>query len=400
MRRPIWILLLASLGVLTFYLARPAVSGWSAKVPDFQAPAGALEAGEPAPLLASGSKSGEAERKVAEPPTAQDATEVPAAAPAEPAETSGSMMPPEDPVEVGECTLLLRLEDAESGEPLAGKVQLWRLGAPGNVHWSAGDQLQATLRVEQEGTEFGQLPAGAYRTVFLDAAAGSEYPDSFLVGGSWTSHVVQVRPPRNVDTYLEMWDIHGVRLENIEVKSAGSSSRLKTPESPPWLVPRTTTGDHYLVVSGMGGSYGSRSERRWEPRQAGPNGFLLGSLRGNTRSASRMYRFYVRVGDQGVVTLSVNRLPGEGERLAGLYVSREEILQHVVQSGGLPIDPNASNLSVSSYPVLIDDQHPAITWRNASIEVQVETGSHSNPWSRKWSPIDGPLPYFRVETDE
>ena len=56
--------------------------------------------------------------------------------------------PPEDPIGRGECSLILQAFDADCGEPIDARADLWRLNAPGNEHWRAGDQLQASVKID------------------------------------------------------------------------------------------------------------------------------------------------------------------------------------------------------------------------------------------------------------
>jgi hypothetical protein len=58
---------------------------------------------------------------------------------------------PPDPLEPGSSTLELTLLEQDSGAPFASEVVLWRLDAPANGYWTAGDQDVARAEVGREG---------------------------------------------------------------------------------------------------------------------------------------------------------------------------------------------------------------------------------------------------------
>jgi hypothetical protein len=104
-------------------------------------------------------------------------------------------------VERGDCAISLRVLDAETEQPVASTVDLWRLDAPGNEHWTAGDQLQATADVPVEGARIEALPAGVYRPVCLAARYSAEDPPPVRVEGALTEVTFRILVPRKFDAH-------------------------------------------------------------------------------------------------------------------------------------------------------------------------------------------------------
>ena len=244
---------------------------------------------------------------------------------------------PDDPPETGECTLQLYLVDRETGQRIAGKVELWRLDAPANEDWSRGDQLQTTLGVEPEGRVVEDLPAGVYRPYVQSAARASEFAPSFAVQGRWTTQEVTVTRALLVESTLVMIDEQGQRLEAAEIQ-VGRLSSGGVATAPPWRAKRTllATGNFYHVGGGWGGSGGRHSWRSWT---AGPDGFPLAKLRTDTRE--RSYTQHVGLRTEGGLRLNldcsvVEATPGPVILVAS-YPTRERLLEGVVLPGGTPL---------------------------------------------------------------
>lgn len=247
------------------------------------------------------------------------------------------LLEPEDPPETGECTLQLYLVDRETGERVAGTVELWRLDAPANEDWSRGDQLQTKFGVEPEGRLVEDLPAGVYRPYVQSTARGAEFAPSFAVQGRWTTQEVPVTRALLVEATLVVIDEQGERLETAELQ-IGRLSSGGVATAPPWRVERTllATGNYYGIGGGWGGSGGRHS---WRSGTAGPAGFPLTKLRTDTREKS--YTQHVALRTEGGLRLSLGcsvsrAMPGPVTFVAP-YPTRERLLQGIELPGGTPI---------------------------------------------------------------
>ena len=179
----------------------------------------------------------------------------------------------DDPLERGDCALELHLQDAETSEPVAGVVALYRLDAPGNEHWTRGDQLQANVDVPVGGATVEGLPAGLYRPHCLSQRFPPIDHESFEITGARTTWVVRVPMPRSFRAFLVVRDEDGRGLERGDLSgiSLGSSMR---PAEPHWLRPRRARD---AGIIGLGGGAGGSWNRSGTRRRgaAGPRGRYL-----------------------------------------------------------------------------------------------------------------------------
>lgn len=168
---------------------------------------------------------------------------------------------PSDPVERGPCTLEFHLQDAETGEPVAGVVALYRLDAPGNEHWTRGDRLQASVEVPVGGTNVEDLPAGFYRPHCLSQRFPPIDHESFEVTGARTTWVVRVPMPRSFRAFLVVRDENGRGIERGDLSGISLSSSMR-PAEPHWLRPRAPRDSGILGLGGGAGGSRVRSGSR------------------------------------------------------------------------------------------------------------------------------------------
>jgi len=218
--------------------------------------------------------------------------------------------PPRDPVSRGEGSLRLALVDADTGEAVEEGVHLYRIDAPGNEHWTRGDQLQGKFEIGTDGRRVTGLAPGRYRVFVPGQRAGTTDERAFLVDGPGVRRTVAVPVPRAIRVRLMVVDADRRRLTRGELASSSySSSRTVQPS---WLVPREPRRPSRRVFGGrhrMGCGGGSgRSALR-----SGDDGrFRLGTLEENSRAHRRSRSFtWMRDGRSSV------RVRVDGER-AGL----------------------------------------------------------------------------------
>ena len=215
---------------------------------------------------------------------AAERSEDAAARPTKPEEEEKKKNPWVDPVETGSATLEIELADAETHRPAPHlKFELWRLDAPGNEDWFAGDQQQARARTDKTGlARIVDLPEGPYRVICSDAAPGSEDPPAFRIDGGTTRVRLEVPLPKPIRTFVRVYDEHGNLLESARRNPTRESRRLRS-DSPEWMRPRRPRDPGVLI--GMGGGAGGSFHRPYSIR-ADARGFDLGWIRANTRRST------------------------------------------------------------------------------------------------------------------
>jgi len=159
--------------------------------------------------------------------------------------------PPADPVEKGPCSLFLRVHDAATGEPVEAVIHLYRLDAPGNDHWTRGDQLQAELRISKNGRAIADLPADTYRVACLDQPPGSGDEPAFEVSGETTERTIEVRIAPEFDAWLTVADERGSPLARGQVRRGGSHYRRA--DAIDWVVARKRRDPDAQTWIGLGG---------------------------------------------------------------------------------------------------------------------------------------------------
>lgn len=140
---------------------------------------------------------------------------------------------PPDPVEKGSCRLFLSLVCTDSGAPASGEVELWRLDAPGNEHWSKGDQLQVRVDVPKEGKRIDDLPKGRYRVYLKSERVGATDPPAFRVAGPRTEKILSFAERRKFRVRLLVRDASGTLLRRASLTSSSYSSSNEDP--PDWV---------------------------------------------------------------------------------------------------------------------------------------------------------------------
>lgn len=144
---------------------------------------------------------------------------------------------PPDPTQRGGCVLTMTLCDEQGGIVDSG-LDVWRLGAPGNEHWTDGDQLQTTTWTRDGVAVVEHLPAGDYRVVVHEQRWSAEDPPAFVVTGTGTRVHFCVATPETYTASVTLFDETGdaLRLARCE-----TSRRLYDRDrSPAWLSRRRT----------------------------------------------------------------------------------------------------------------------------------------------------------------
>jgi len=184
-----------------------------------------------------------------------------------------------DPIEKGDCTLFLRVVDEASGNPISTQVELWRLNAPENEHWTEGDQKQRDTLVPKEGVDIVDLPVGDYRVVVAGQRRASEDPQPFHVSGDRTLVCLSVPLPRSFRVFLKVLDENGIPLREGGLRTSQAWSGAAVAPSLVGVRRRKSPRDAggHFSISGIGGAtLTSRTRTRLGVRPGNDDRFDLG----------------------------------------------------------------------------------------------------------------------------
>lgn len=302
-----------------------------------------------------------------------------------------------DPVQTGPCALSLRLVDGETWQPLEGTIDLWRLGAPGNAAWTAGDQLQTSVRVPEAGLVIGELPAGQYRARCYQEAHLQEDPPAFSVEGPWTEVVLPIRLPRSYPVSLRVYDEHGHELRQA-VMSGGLANHIwKTVEEPSWRQARQPTDPGLFVESfeeWSGLSWGRVD--RWEPIEAGADGFLLGELDEDGREATAHYNYRLRFPGRNEVLVSWTGGPHRAWSFEAVAWPRELLLAQLVPSDGRLIAEVQEGLVLEAEAMRAETERPGQTWAQVPVRIRLNGNPRYVDFDARFRWQERPWPVHRL----
>ncbi len=216
---------------------------------------------------------------------------------------------PEDPVERGPCSLLLRFFDASNGSPIeAMTVALYRLGAPGNAHWTEGDQLQARFTSGGGGARLDALPEGRYRIFALGQRAGSDDPPAFQVSGERTALDFELRMPRTEEVLVRILDETGRPLGSAQERRRTHAVRSGEEPVPSWREARLLRSGAEIWRGRRGGRGGSRRGR--QTLTASEDGtFLLGTHTESDRQENSQETHWIELAGRNDVVVRVTDDP-------------------------------------------------------------------------------------------
>ncbi|MDF1837131.1 MAG: hypothetical protein P1V35_04630 [Planctomycetota bacterium] len=305
--------------------------------------------------------------------------------------------PGPDPVEVGECSLLMNFYDADSGEPVSGFLDLWRIDAPGNDSWSAGDQKQKdSLMVKEGQVQVDLLPAGRYRAYPLFGRAGTEVAPAFDISGQMTVISLAVVVPKFERVALHLVDESGVplpesMLAKLEFKDRGYKMDMGA-RTPDWKTSRHAKNSNVIMGFGAGGGYRGASHRSWKPAKLVEGAVDLGLIQEDTLEWRKTQRFGFRF-DGGPHTTVEFETTG-----AGIYVAvlpnREAIRDRLQFPADVTWVDLTADLWLTVYGVSIDSgagQTLASRWLGSVVHLRLSVNAFNNV-SVKWAPGKETMP--------
>lgn len=307
---------------------------------------------------------------------------------------------PPDPIQLGESSLEMKLLDSLTKEPVSGTVQLWRLKAPGNEGWFAGDQLQHKAEAVDGVFRADQLPEGEYRIYALFAREGAESGAAFRVEGRSTALTQDVIMPHPEEIILVLYRTSGTRILGVEGEGfswqeGGSTSSHGYDIEPDWLEHRWPRQDGVFESMSMGGGWGGGNHRTWKAMEPNFFGYGLGTRRQDSRGNKTNHRFYIREGDEEGMELRI-RARGANHYVA-VYVSPDEVLERIVFPAGAPFRDLRESVSIDvfAHPVFHTDGGDGPSAETILLDVPVNIRIKAEgfaPFHITWKMREGRLP--------
>jgi hypothetical protein len=297
---------------------------------------------------------------------------------------------PPDPVELGNAVLDLQLLDAATEQPVASYVELWRIDAPENESWTAGDQLQDQAQVPVEGWAFRRLPEGRYRVV-CHAQVWGEDPPELEVRAPRTRASLSIETPRAFRIHLDVRDRFGAQVADLHL--TGKNEELLDPHDD-WRNHRSLKASAGAWMSvGYGGGWGFNE---WSSHGAQPaDGFDLGMHSEADRGGHRRTVWDLATGDGRRLRLRFPPRMDADQYLIAVVLSASEIepLVRVPPSCSAQIE-----LEVVGEPIQRDPSLPGGGWERAPVSITVR-GEGLRAFEHTWRAADGELPSIVLEPE-
>ena len=292
-----------------------------------------------------------------------------------------------DDVQLGPAALDLRLVDARTGAGVASHVELWRIDAPGNDHWSAGDQLQQQAHVPAEGLLFTRLPEGRYRLV-CSAQVWDEEPPEVEVDAPRTQIDLALALPRSFRVRVVVRDRFEHLVPSVELGRTGSES---LDAGSPWRWDRMPlNGDAILEDFEMSSvefapwlSLGPQTE----------DGFDLGSYHEAERGSHQRITLELRTPQGGRVSVRVPGRAGEDVHLVAVAVPEPEFAARVRMPGGGPAHAEVEAICEATARSAYERGGG---WASAPVKIRARLVGY-RPTERIWCAAQGELPWIELE---
>jgi hypothetical protein len=292
---------------------------------------------------------------------------------------------PADPMERGSCELFLNLVDDETGAPVEASVQLWRLNAPGNEHWTAGDRRQERANVGFLGRLFVGLPEGSYRAVCSGQRESAPDLPAFEVTCPRTLHAIALAAPRSFRLFVDVFDSTGLPIAGARL---GPAIWTVSFGPPAWARTRGLRSGEFTDVSESVAGISSE-EARWI--RPGPQGFELGPFLEADRLEGGASSVTLDIPGYSSVVCPLSLAEGRDAHLIALSVALAEIGAQLRLEDGRDALEAGVAIEARCVPRAAPDPRGTRDWRDLPIEVRVRHPDHQElNFEHRLS--DGPWP--------
>lgn len=306
----------------------------------------------------------------------------------------------EDVIEQGACGLFLQAVWGESlnGEPVATHFRLYRLDAPENEFYEAGDQAQFEGELPVAGRQLRLLPEGRYRVACWVGAKGSQDPPAFTVSGEQTKVSLHLLRPASATAYLQLFDENGLSVTQVDrrrIVNESSASGVPPLDWVNWRAPKVG----YYVMSEGNLDFSSDFGPPVEHLDAGAEGFALGRVRAPGKVES--HRSLHHLGLPGYTDIEVPLAwDGQGQATwVAVIAPLERITDSLWFEYGDRPDLDLLELTATCTARRTRGLPKLEPWAPLGIEVVANYPGYET-MSFRWIPGDGPLvDHFMRETE-
>lgn len=280
---------------------------------------------------------------------------------------------PPDPVQTGDCTLALTLTSDIDATPLSTTFELWRIGEPGNEHWTAGDRRIQTLETEEGRATVHDLAAGRYRVHAHGQRDKSNDPKAFAVSGAMTEITLSLPAPRRFQVRLRVYDQAGRFVLRGHKQSGGASSYSRSGDRKPSWVERRRLREGILNRgSSIGCGCGSGGGRGAKVAVEALDGtFDMLTMRESERRRSWSCTWYLHPEEGTKVSVYARSDTARDRVFVGATLPLAELHDAIrLPDGSRAIDAGA-RIRAECSAVLVGEDGVEPDWRRLPIKVRV-----------------------------
>ena len=277
---------------------------------------------------------------------------------------------PDDPVELGDCSLMIHVSDKATQRPIEAAVQIWRLDAPGNENWERGDQLQKRVEIPKVGLRIDDLPAGRYRIYSTDQRIKSEDPPEFSVDGFLTTVRVQLAMPREFSVHVRIYTVTGhLLMRAMRDDLTFSTSFGDMDKYPEWRTGRASKNGVLCLNISIGLCGGCNLSAAYEV-VGSEEGFDLGSYREDARGSRRTSFHRFASEGRSEVSVHLTRDVQRDRTYIALSVPTEPIVASIVMPDGNLAQDAGAKIRMWCSAKLGEPDDSEGAWRKLPIRVR------------------------------
>jgi len=274
-----------------------------------------------------------------------------------------------------------------SGRPLASHFRLYRLHAPENEFFEAGDQVQFEGELPPHGLALRRLPAGEYRVACWRGWKGSPDPPPFTVEGEQTTVVLRLVVAPSAPAYLAIFDDNGVPLQEVDRRRTVHEPAGDSQPALDWVTWRAPKRG-FLTTEGTL-QFDADRGAEVEPLTRGFEGFALGRVQAPEKVEPHRRRVFL--GLPGWTEVIVP-LAWDGQfdpTWVAVMAPIEKVIDGLWLENGDRPDPELLRLAATSSAEPLGELPPLEPWSPLAIDVTAEYPGHKTLHLR-WVPGEGP----------
>ncbi len=278
---------------------------------------------------------------------------------------------PDDEKGSGDATVTLHLRDRATGLPVTMDVRLWRFDVSASDAFTAGDHVQVTVSVGEDGTTVAGLPAGRYRAEIEGQRHSAADPPEFRVETS-AELILEVDPPRTFHAYLRVFDETGTELTSGTFRSSSfRTAGVYGKNAPEWAEGRRKIGAPHVSFGG-GGAAGGRTTTTARHTASGLD---LGPIEESTRARSTSREMLFLSPRGNAIECQISSDVDADVVFAAPSVDVARLVEHISLPDGRGLAGLDGMIEASCSPV-VGHTPDSVAWRRVPIKVTVTLGGY------------------------